>query len=81
MAAKCFLGKDLVAIDGDFKQTARTGDQVPITNMNLDFAFVQDFVRQTDGARGVASSRAVFKCDVGNAVLHVKFSSVMYCRS
>ena len=65
-----FLGKDQFAVYRDVKYAAGAGYQLPTAHKVFDFAFVQDFVRQTDGNRLVSSSGAVLDDDVHSAFLH-----------
>lgn len=70
MTTKLFFGKDQFAIDRDVKNATRAGDQVPTADKVFDFAFVQNFVRQTDGNRLMSSSSAVRDDDIHSAFLH-----------
>ena len=70
MATELFFGKDEFIIDGNFKATAGRWNEFPIFDEVFDGTFFQDFVRQTDGAGGVVSSRTVFNGDGHQSVLH-----------
>ena len=71
MPAYSLLGKDQLAIDPNIKHATGSWDQFPAFGEILKFAFFQDFVRQTDGNRGMVSSGAVFDDDIHSSVLHV----------
>lgn len=62
MAVQLFLTENQFTIDRHFKHAAARRDDLPLRN--LKFKLFQNFARQTDGFSGVASLRAVFKCDV-----------------
>lgn len=70
MTSERLFGEDHVSIDRDLKDAAFAGNQTPRAHVDFNFPFVQEFVRQPDGARGVVSSRAVFKGDVHQSKLH-----------
>lgn len=70
MAIGLLLGKDQFTIDPNIKYPAGAWDHVPAFNKDLNFAFFQDVVRQTDGNRCVVSSRAVFNNNVHQSLLH-----------
>ena len=70
MAADLVLREDQLAIDRDVKDAAGGRNQFPTADIVFDFAFVQDFVRQTDGIGLVSSSRAVLDDDVHSTLLH-----------
>jgi len=59
---QALLGKDQFAVDRDFEYAAVRGDEGE--DLDVLFKVFQEFVRQTDGARGVVSNRAVFDGDV-----------------
>lgn len=70
MAVDLLLGKDQLIIDPDVKDAAGAGDHVPAFDKNLNFALLENVVRQTDGNGCVVSSRAVFNFDVHQSLLH-----------
>lgn len=73
VAAYSLLGEDEFAIDDDFEDAAAGRDKPPRGNVIFEFAFVQNFCRQTDSAFGVVSGRAVGDADVQNGVIHRRF--------
>jgi len=64
MPAEGFFGIQALPIDDKFVNPAGAGNQRPRGNMDFDLSLAQEFCRQTDGARRVASHGAVFKADV-----------------
>lgn len=64
VASQPFLGKHQFAVDHQIKDTAFAGQQAQGADKWFDGFVFQQFVRQTDGAGGIVSSRAVFKRDV-----------------
>ena len=70
MAAHFLLRKDQLAVDPDVKYSTGGGNHFPAADEILDFAFVQDFVRQTDGIRLVSSSRAILDDNIRSSFLH-----------
>ncbi len=70
MAAHFLLGENQLPIDGDIKDAASAGNQLPTAYVKLNFALVQDFVRQTDGLWLVSSSGAILDDDVHSTLLH-----------
>lgn len=70
MAFERFFGEDQFAIDGDFKDATHPRNQFPGSDEILNGSFFQDFVRQTDGARGIISSSAVVYRDAKKCLLH-----------
>lgn len=70
MAVDLLLGKDQLIIDPDVEYPAGAGDHVPAFDKSLNFALLENVVRQTDGNRCVVSSRAVFNLDVHQSLLH-----------
>lgn len=61
MAAQSLFGEYFVAVDCDLEGSTGAGGHRPGANEIFNFAFTQNFVRQTDGAWRIVSSRAVFK--------------------
>jgi len=64
VAVERLLGEQQLAIHVELKDAALAGDQLPRRDVSFKLPDAQDFVRQTDGARRVASKRAVLKRDV-----------------
>lgn len=60
MTTQCFLGKDQFIIHRDLKAATAGRDELPFGDEVFDFTFVQDGVRQTDGAGCVVSRGAIF---------------------
>jgi hypothetical protein len=60
MTTQSFLGKDQFVIDRDLKAATAGRNQLPFGDKVFDFTFVQDGVRQTDGAGCVVSGGAIF---------------------
>ncbi len=73
MTAQGLFGIHQVTVDRYFKNTTDTRNHIPLADVNLDFTFSQDFLRQTDGTGRVISSRAIFKCDIQKGLLHDEF--------
>ncbi len=63
MAAKRGLGENELAVDDNFKHASARRHQAPGSDEHFEFALTENFGRQTDGAVGVVSSRAVFDRD------------------
>lgn len=74
VASQCLFRKHQFTVYDDFKLAATRGNQTPGSDIRLKLSFTQNFLRQTDGARGVVSSRAVFNTDLKQRVLHLLFS-------
>jgi len=55
------LGVEQLVIDGHFKRPARRGDERDRFDAGLER--LEQFCRQTDGARGVVSNSAIFDGD------------------
>lgn len=70
MAFERLFGEDQFIVDGDFKNAAHPGNQFPGSDEVFNGSFFQDFVRQTDGARGIISSSAVVYRDAKKCLLH-----------
>jgi len=60
MTIELFLGKNQFPIDRHLKRPTCARNQVPLADEGLDLTLSQNFLRQTDGTRGVVSSRAIF---------------------
>jgi hypothetical protein len=70
MTPQCFLGKYQFTVNGDFKNATFAGDHLPRPDKYLDLTHIQNFVRQTDGARGMVSNCTVFNRNIHDPVLH-----------
>lgn len=70
MASDFLLGEDQLAINRYVEDAAGAGNQLPTADVMLNVAFVQDFVRQTDGLGLVSSSRAILDDDIHSTLLH-----------
>ncbi len=63
----CILGEDQVAVDAELKRPLGPGDEGEALNDMLVVA--ENFIRHTDGTRGVVSGYAVFKRN-GEGLVH-----------
>ena len=70
MAAHLVFREDQLAIDRDVKDAAGGRDQFPTADEILNFAFVQDLIRQTDGIGLVSSSGAILDDNIHSTFLH-----------
>ena len=70
MTPHSLFGKHQFTIYSDFKTTAAGRHERPTAHECFDFTFTQNFVRQTDGAAGVVSNRAVFNLNFKYCELH-----------
>lgn len=70
MTPDFFLAEDAFAIDPDIKDAAGARDQFPTADVVFDIAFVQDFVRQTDGNGLVPSSGTILNDNFHSTYLH-----------
>lgn len=70
MTPQFFLGEDQLTVERQLEFASAGGEQIPGAHEGFNLSILQDFVRQTDGARGVVSNRAVFKLNIQQSVLH-----------
>lgn len=70
MTPQRLLREHQFPVDHHLELAAARRNQPPRPDKRLKLSVSQNFVRQTDGARGVVSGRAVFNTHVNQRVLH-----------
>ena len=66
MPADRLFTKDQLPVHDDVEDAAAGRNEPPRRDVVFQFALVQDFGRQTDGALGMVSGRAVLDADFQN---------------